>query len=106
LTGSKTTDGNLGLLRQVIDIFFEAIPGQLEIADQLCADKDYEKLAAFGHKLKGLAGDVSAIRIRKLAIELEETADNTDEKAVESLVGSLPDEVELFRRATVDVREG
>lgn len=102
----EVCDGNVGLLRQVMAIFFEAIPVQVEIVNQLCAARDFEKLSATGHKLKGLAGDVSAIRIRNLAIALEKAADSEDVAAAESLAERLPDELEAFRRATQDLREG
>ncbi|MEZ4528268.1 MAG: ATP-binding protein [Desulfobacterales bacterium] len=95
--------GNEILLKEMIadipDHFFE-VTAQLKKASERGDEKETGHLA---HFLKGISANVSAERIRDIAIQMEIASKENRTDTVPALITRLEQEVEMFRSAVSDI---
>jgi len=63
--------GDLELLSEIIDLFFEEAPRLVAEIRAALAQNDSPTALRSAHRLRGAAGDLSALRIAALAAQLE-----------------------------------
>jgi len=94
--------GNEDLLRNLVGRFTERIVAELCEASSL-GDGDTRKLAAFAHRLKGLAANLAAHPLERRAAELERLALDHDGARIALCMKELVLEVERFKDAAAAV---
>lgn len=80
----RTVDGDVELLRELLDLFFEDYPEHLRSIREAVEHGDTGQLGRAAHTLKGAAAAISAERVREAAFALERVAktDQLDEASV------------------------
>ncbi len=76
---------------EIFDEFLLSLPDIVMEINKALTDKNFEKVAALAHQLKGSAGSLRITTIFELAIELEVLAKNRDEKGSREIVLKLAD---------------
>ena len=76
-------------LKRLIKVFLEDMPQRLEDLDEAIEKKDVEKIASIAHTIKGVAGNMSAITMHSLTIELEQAAKQKNTQACHALKESI-----------------
>jgi len=85
--------GDKGVLREVLDIFVDFAPVQLEKLQDGLRDGDKACIKLAAHTLKGAAANIIAEGVRKAAEEIENMADSDDFESIKSKVVSLENEI-------------
>ena len=99
------TYGDREVLRQLIEIFLEDAPGQLDEIRAAVARSDRPLLEQRAHSLRGAAASMAGARVAAVASRLEAAARTGDLADVDSDYGLLTVEVALLRDALLQVRE-
>jgi len=71
-------EGDTELLREIVEIFMETAPEQLQAIENAIAAGDAARVALVAHGMKGGASNFCADRFVAAARELEQTARNGD----------------------------
>jgi HPt (histidine-containing phosphotransfer) domain-containing protein len=64
-------DGELGLLKEMLDLFTADTPDRIQAIEATLASGDLNDMADVAHAIKGAAGTMGAPRLRAIAAELE-----------------------------------
>ncbi|MDR3671119.1 MAG: Hpt domain-containing protein [Holophaga sp.] len=64
-------DGELGLLKEMLDLFTADTPDRIKAIEATLASGDLADMADVAHAIKGAAGTMGAPRLRTIAAELE-----------------------------------
>jgi HPt (histidine-containing phosphotransfer) domain-containing protein len=64
-------DGELGLLKEMLDLFKADTPDRIRAIEATLASSDLVDMADVAHSIKGAAGTMGAPRLRAIAAELE-----------------------------------
>jgi protein-histidine pros-kinase len=98
--------GDESLLWDLMDLFVEDCPNQLNRIRDAQERGDQTALHSYAHTLKGTIGHFSAARALKAAGHLEELASGGDPAAIHECIAKLEDELNLlketFRQAAND----
>ncbi len=98
----QEVDGNLELLKKMIDIFNHKGPEQIELVKTAVANQDTEDLYQTAHKLKGIFGDFYAHNGMRIAQELERMGREDNLKNIDEVLKNVEDE---FARLTKALNE-
>jgi HPt (histidine-containing phosphotransfer) domain-containing protein len=98
---NEVTDGNLDLISDMVEIFFQQTPVYSQQLDDLFAKKDYISLSKLAHKIKGT---VSLLGINQLVVAMKEFEKN----AADGLYPEkYPEYIDLFKnisaKATIEL---
>ncbi|NWG31077.1 MAG: PAS domain S-box protein [Rhodocyclaceae bacterium] len=95
---AAATGGDEELAEEILSIFDDGLPALVDRIGQAARRGDAPGLAAAAHELKGSAGNVGAVRLARLAAEIEAAARRGETKtdALERLPAAR-DEFQLFR---------
>ncbi|RMG40992.1 MAG: hypothetical protein D6725_02220 [Planctomycetota bacterium] len=88
--------GDLELLAELVELFEEDLPGQLECAQQAVQAGDHERLYRVAHQLKNSLGNLGATRGEALALQIEKDARSGVLQSGTELVETLRREIEQF----------
>jgi HPt (histidine-containing phosphotransfer) domain-containing protein len=64
-------DGALGLVKEMLGLFREDIPGRFKAMEAVMAPGEWTEVADLAHAIKGAAGTMGTLRLRAVAAELE-----------------------------------
>jgi len=70
--------GNGDLLNTVIDIFIKETPDRINELEQAINKSDSDIVSSVAHSLKGVAANISALELQKIAADLEASGRNMD----------------------------
>ncbi len=84
------------LASEVIREFITFVPQQSEKLARALETGEMEEVRKLAHTLKGVAANLRAESIRRLAWEIESSAKIADPEAVRALLGELPGQLERF----------
>lgn len=87
--GLLSTGGDSELLNELVLIFIQMVPAQLEKMTTAFAAGDCETTRREAHSLKGAAGALGAAGIQKLAAEIEDLAVKGELETTKPLVASI-----------------
>lgn len=93
----RRVDGDAELLAELLQVFFNDYPNQLERLLQAAACQDYASLRRTAHRLKGGLGYLAAGEAERMAREIEAVADDAEPSEVTALVFELAARVEALR---------
>lgn len=79
---------------QLVDAFVKC---SVEILEELKSVSDSEKVFHLGHKLKGMSGDIGAIKLEKIALEIEQSGQSGKTKTLPTLLKSAEETFESTR---------
>jgi signal transduction histidine kinase/ligand-binding sensor domain-containing protein/DNA-binding NarL/FixJ family response regulator len=88
-----------GLVRDLIEVFFGEVPGQLAAIEAAAGDGNIERVQQLAHKLKGAAGSFGAPILQAVAIEIGKTAKGQSSRPYSDLVEQARTELEKLRQA-------
>ncbi len=88
----ERVDGDEELIREVLGIFLEDIPGILEELKRGVKEGLPEVVARAAHALKGASANIAANRLREYAYQLEIKAKSEDLAGASDLYASLETE--------------
>jgi len=88
---------NEDLLRQIINVFLESLPDQLEELKQGVGSEDAAVIRQKAHRIKGASASIGAEAVRETAAALEEAGKKGELKATLPLLEELQQEIENLR---------
>ncbi|GEM_PF-3326051 len=91
--------GDKRLCEDMLSLFLQVIPGQMEKIKAATEEKDAKKIRDEAHSIKGMAANMSAFRIRKIASEMEIAGEKGDTDRARLFMDNLEKEVENFKAA-------
>ncbi len=77
------------LFQEIMDVFMEDVPRQIETLKTALKDKDPAMLEHQAHTLKGASGNVGAIAIHDLALQMETIGRNGDISKLDGLEDTI-----------------
>ncbi|MBF0410604.1 MAG: response regulator [Candidatus Riflebacteria bacterium] len=86
------------LLKEIIDVFLDDVPKQLDSLGKAIIENDFLKLTKFAHRLKGAAMNVGAISLHKAAFQLEKAAEKKDSNFTNVSFENVKMEFEEFKK--------
>jgi two-component system, sensor histidine kinase and response regulator len=92
-------EGREEFIERFVGMFRKGAAAQWELLSQGVADNDTEAIRIHAHSIKGLAANIGAERVRKLATYFEEIAGNGSEAAALDLLPQLKGELDSFLTA-------
>jgi len=94
----RRVDGDEELAKEILGIFIEDTPRQVEALKRSLEGNDFESLRRYAHSLKGAAGNVGAFRLNEIASKVEMQARERMREGLDTLVGTLEAESGKVRR--------
>jgi len=91
--------GNEKLAEEVLRIFLDETPLQIQTLKELLDRGDAVECGRFAHSIKGAASNVGGERLREVAFKMEQSADRGDLKAVEDAMDTLQASFNELRNA-------
>lgn len=91
-------DGDLGLLRELVELFAAEVPGMLARIEAAIKDGSASELEKASHKIKGSVLQFSAHAAVAIALELEENGRLGSIGGAEALLTRLTQEVDLLQQ--------
>ncbi|MCJ8321209.1 MAG: PAS domain S-box protein [Colwellia sp.] len=82
---------NEKLLNMLINTFFEDMPDHLKALEKAVIDKDFAQVHYYSHTIKGIAGNLSALRLSQQANILEQAAKEEKESELSHLYNAVFD---------------
>jgi HPt (histidine-containing phosphotransfer) domain-containing protein len=98
-------DGNRELLQELIELFFDEIPGLLATIQETITRCDSKALERAAHTLKGAVGNFSAQGAYAAALQIEMMGRNGDLTQVATAYADLEHEVARLGEALTALRE-
>jgi two-component system, sensor histidine kinase and response regulator len=98
-------DGDLSLLTELIDIFWENSPDLIAQLRSALEDRDLHTLTYAAHALKGAVGNFAAKRALALIADLETTGETSDFSQAARTLDALEAELASLRHALSSLRE-
>lgn len=77
------------LVSEVVSVYLEDTPHQIETLKHAQSSGDQDQIVRQGHTIKGASSNVSALRMRQIAYEIEKAGKNGELGIVSELVGEL-----------------
>ncbi len=90
-------DGDIEMLGEIAELFFEEAPLLLERLEAAVAEGDQESAKREAHSFKGASGNMGAKRVQLIALESEMSAKNGDIEFVRLMLPLLKAELDAFR---------
>ena len=94
-------DGDAELLNEILKVFLNDCPRQLEGLRNALAAGDAESIERFAHALKGAAGNVGAQRLQSLALEMENNGRKGSTASAAQLLDQMEQAFEELRNAVL-----
>ncbi|MEA1996585.1 MAG: response regulator, partial [Gemmatimonadota bacterium] len=89
--------GDKELFREIIDLYIEDTPVQMDIIKQAMEDEKTDELKLAAHSLKGSSSNIGADSMRKVALNIEQAAKENDLALAGSFYGKLISEFEKLK---------
>ena len=80
------------LANEVLSVFLEDTPHQIESLRAAHKDGDGEMIARQGHTIKGASSNISALRMRQIAFDIEQAGKQGEFDRVSELLAALEDQ--------------
>lgn len=100
----KRLESDSDFLKKVLKSFFKNTPLLIENIRDSFQHGNYDNISHYAHTLKGTAGNVSANKIRKTAIQIENAANEQNKEELEHCLERLDHEMTEFQNE-LDQRE-
>ena len=95
----KVVGGEIGFVGELLELFFEAYPGQLEQLQQAIKTSDNQLLRDAAHAIKGAAGNIRAKGSARAAWQLEKMGQDGNLAGAAAALEALQNEIEQLRLA-------
>ncbi len=93
---AKLTDNDPEFQRELVGLFRTDTRERIDSLRALVADRESERAMRQAHTVKGSAGNLCAVRLHALALELERTDPAAEPRKAERLVDELDREYETL----------
>ncbi|MDD2337896.1 MAG: response regulator [Geobacteraceae bacterium] len=97
-----SVEGDLGLLKEVVNIFLEEYPNTMKEIRDAIDGADSHRLNRAAHSLKGLVGNFGASAAFETALSLEMLGKENDMSGALAAYSSLIEEMERLRKALME----
>ena len=94
-------DGDVKAVQEIVAIFMEGVPAELEQLRKAAASKNTEQIAREAHKIKGSAANIGALTISETARKIENTL-REEGTQVDGLVCQLETDIQQLSRILDD----
>ncbi len=98
--------GDEEFMGELIDLYLEDMPRQLEALRLAVEKHDAASAAATAHRLKGASGNVGADSLSSLCREIEESSRDNKLDQLPGLVEAVDEESSRVRQFLMSVRQG
>lgn len=95
-------EGDMALAAEIAEMFLEDAAENMDKIRQAALRKDFGALGQASHSLKGASANLSGMRVRRAAADLERAAKENKPQSVEHCLALLEDELAAFRSALQD----
>jgi signal transduction histidine kinase/CheY-like chemotaxis protein/HPt (histidine-containing phosphotransfer) domain-containing protein len=93
--------GDEELCREVLEVFVEDVPEQIEALRKALASEDLEQTARHGHTLKGASANVGAEALHQLSLEVEQAGKEANLSRATTACQAIEAEFERFKVACI-----
>jgi HPt (histidine-containing phosphotransfer) domain-containing protein len=93
----QRVDGDVELLIELVEVFFQDYPDHLSCLMQALAQHDFTGVRKTAHTLKGSLGYLGAWQGEQLARDIEQASQSADAARVRQLVSTLAAYIETLR---------
>jgi len=91
--------GDEELYREIIGLFLQDVPGQIEFLENTINKKDPALVDRQAHTLKGASGNVGAVSLQDAAMQLELAGKNGDLSRATEMLNTIKKEFEKVKKA-------
>ena len=95
----RVTGGDQGLMRDVVEAYFEAIPDLARDVAEALGSRALDRAARSAHSIKGAAANLGAERLRCVAAAIEAAAAAADFARCAAWAGRIDDELDRLAEA-------
>ena len=99
---SYRLSGDESLCKELVEMFIQAIPKRIKNLKAALNEKNAETAELEAHTIKGMAANISACLMQKIACETELAVKEKDFNRIGSLVGEMKQAFEQFRQVAGD----
>jgi two-component system sensor histidine kinase/response regulator len=101
----ERVDGDMELLSELLNIFFDDYPNSINRLEDAVGTKDPLKVQHAAHAIKSACGNLGAMRCHNLAFQLEQKGRAQALDCIESLLGDFKTAIEEFRSASAALKK-
>ena len=94
-------DGDMELLREIVELFLEEVPKSLSDLRAAMAQGDSKALEQAAHRLKGMAGNLGGQAIFDAALKVETMGREGDFEDAEAACAELEEEIKRLKPALI-----
>jgi len=102
----EATMGDEEFMAELIEVFLDDSPGQLDLLRRAVAERDAAAAASSAHRLKGSSGQVGAESLSELCKKLEQESRASNGQDLEALMAKVDQEFQRVRDELSAVRAG
>ena len=85
------------LVSEVVEVYLEDTPHQIETLRNAHAEGDADKIVRQGHTIKGASSNISALRMRQIALAIEQAGKSGELEKVPELLASLEAQFQVLQ---------
>ncbi|MFO7728974.1 MAG: Hpt domain-containing protein [Desulfonatronovibrio sp.] len=90
------------VMREILENVLKDAPDRLESLKKAVEARNLQEVHSLAHSIKGMAGNISAPRVRETAFKLETLGANQELSGMEELISELENEFALLQKALQD----
>ncbi|MFO8033072.1 MAG: response regulator [Desulfohalobiaceae bacterium] len=90
------------VMREILESVLKDAPDRLESLKKAVEARNLQEVHSLAHSIKGMAGNISAPRVRETAFKLETLGANQELSGMEELISELENEFALLQKALQD----
>ena len=87
-------DGDVDLFKQLIQLFVEEVPRQINHIKQAIREKDADRITLYAHTIKGSAYNIRAMELKQIAFDIEQAGKSSNFNLAASKIDTLVDTYE------------
>ena len=98
----ERVEGDMELAGQIVELFFQDAAENMEKINQAMERQDLTTVSRAAHSLKGASANLSGLRTRQIAADLEAAAKKGELKKAQSILAVLGEALVQFQKALED----
>ena len=98
----ERVEGDMELAGQIVELFFEDAAENMEKIKRAMDRQDLPEVSRAAHSLKGASANLSGLRVRQIAADLEEAAKKGELKKAQSILAVLEEALARFQKTLQD----
>ncbi|WP_055077557.1 Hpt domain-containing protein [Pseudanabaena sp. 'Roaring Creek'] len=94
----QISEGDIEFEIDVLRVYIEDISQRIESIRKAIANDDLPKLMGAAHHIKGASGNVGALQIQSLAVQLEKLGELQDQGAISVIIDEMLEKIKVVEQ--------